>query len=325
MEVSEKYRKVNCTKRRANQTNARKEQAPLAEKNSKDRFYLERFSIRTFKKEDIDFAHKMVTAEHWNDRREDIERMFNYEPNGCFIAEADREPAGHVFTVNYEKLGWIGLLIVKAEYRRKQIGTLLVKKAIDYLLNSGVETIRLEAVPSIAGFYRELGFIDEYESLRFTAYSNKIVSPNIESINPMQEEEISEIADFDAEYFGANRMRVLSRLYRENPDRCFVSRVGCNIVGYAMSRRMQSGYRIGPWTSTPENPKIAQELLTKCMETIKPDTNVYVGMPELNKTAAEILQKNGFKQYSKSIRMRLGKKLTEHPSGIFAIGGPMKG
>jgi GNAT superfamily N-acetyltransferase len=68
---------------------------------------------------------------------------------------------------------------VVAEYRRKQIGTLLLKKDIDYLLNSGVETIRLEAVPSIAGLYRELGFIDEYDSLRFTGYSNKMVSLNI--------------------------------------------------------------------------------------------------------------------------------------------------
>ena len=297
----------------------------MTERNTKDKFDLERSSIRTLKKEDIDFAHKMVTVEQWNDRREDIERMFSYEPNGCFIAEVDREPAGHVFTVNYEKLGWIGLLIVKAEYRRKQIGTLLMKKAIDFLLNSGVETIRLEAVPSIAGLYRELGFIDEYDSLRFTGYSNKIVSLDIESITPMQEEEISKIADFDAEYFGANRMRVLSRLYQENPDCCFVSHIGSDITGYVMSRRMQNGYRIGPWTSMPENQKIAQELLTKCMETIKPDTNVYVGVPELNVTAVEILQKNGFKQYSKSIRMMFGKKLAEQTSGIFAIGGPMKG
>jgi hypothetical protein len=141
----------------------------------------------------------------------------------------------------------------------------------------------------------------------------------------MKEEEISEITDFDAGYFGANRMKVLSKLYHENPDCCFASRVGSNTVGYIMSRRIQNGYRIGPWTSMPENPKTAQELLTKCMETVEPDTNVYVGVPELNMTAVEILQKNGFKQYSKSIRMRFGKKLVEQANGIFAIGGPMKG
>jgi GNAT superfamily N-acetyltransferase len=37
-----------------------------------------------------------------------------------------------VFTVNYGNLGWVGLLVVKAEYRKKGISTLLTQKAIDY-------------------------------------------------------------------------------------------------------------------------------------------------------------------------------------------------
>jgi hypothetical protein len=51
-----------------------------------------------------------------------------------------------------------------------------------------------------------------------------------------------------------------------------------------------------------------------------------VGVPAVNEKAIEILREFGFDQYSKSIRMCLGKNVrNERPNGIFAIGGPMKG
>lgn len=63
----------------------------------------------------------------------------------------------------------------------------------------------------------------------------------------------------------------------------------------------------------------------KCMETIEERVKVYVGVPAVNKVAVEIMGEFGFVQYSKSIRMFFGNKLTERMSGIFAIGGPEKG
>jgi hypothetical protein len=50
-----------------------------------------------------------------------------------------------------------------------------------------------------------------------------------------------------------------------------------------------------------------------------------VGLPWPNKSAIRVLSKHGFSQYSKSIRMTFGKRIVEQPSGIFAIGGAMKG
>lgn len=48
-------------------------------------------------------------------------------------------------------------------------------------------------------------------------------------------------------------------------------------------------------------------------------------LPSPNKSAIRVLSKHGFSQYSKSIRMTFGKRIVEQPSGIFAIGGAMKG
>ena len=175
---------------------------------------MEHFSIRPFEEEDIDFAYKLDVMEQWNDTRNDMKRMVSYEPNGCFIAEIKGKPVGHVFSVSYGRLGWIGLMIVKAEFRRRGIGTLLLKRTIDYLLSLKVKTIRLEAVPTVADLYRKLGFVDEYDSLRFIAVSGKIKSLSSHCVNPLKKEGITELAKFDAKYFGADRKKVLSELFK---------------------------------------------------------------------------------------------------------------
>jgi hypothetical protein len=61
--------------------------------------------VRLLLENDIDFAYEMVSTEQWNDRREDIKRMLAFEPKGCFIAEVDDQPVGHVFLSTMESSG----------------------------------------------------------------------------------------------------------------------------------------------------------------------------------------------------------------------------
>lgn len=283
-------------------------------------------SIRPFKKSDVKFAHESIRIENWNCPREDVERMLSFDPSGCFVAETDRKRAGHVFSVNYGKLGWIGFLVVRAEHRRKGIATLLMKKAVNYLRNEGAETIKLEAVPKIADLYRKLGFKDEYDSLRFARINIKPKSRKDESIRLLRKEELEDAARFDAEYFGANRTQVLNNLYREYPKLCFASFIREKIIGYVMCRRAETGFSIAPWVCNPEEPQVARNLLMKYAEILGGNAKLYVGVPAVNEEAVEILRALGFEQYSRSIRMRLGKELqNECISGIFGIGGPEKG
>lgn len=287
---------------------------------------MENVSVRLFSEDDVEFAYESTLIEKWNNTREDVKRMFRYNPSGCFIAEVNRKRAGHVFSFQYGKLGWIGLLIVRAEHRKKGVGTLLMEKAIRHLLGQGVETIKLEAVPALADFYRKLGFVDEYDSLRFSGFNQKAPSKAHSKVKLLKKNLIKQVAEFDAKYFGANRINVLSSLHNDYPKFCFISRVNSKIEGYLMCHRAESGYRIGPWVCSPENPEAAKELLIKCMKTIRQKERIYVGLPAVNKVGVEILQNFGFEQYSRSIRMRLGEKVeNERVNGIFAIGSPEKG
>jgi len=282
--------------------------------------------IRLFRESDIKFAYTSCANEHWNQSLRSVERMFTSEPNGCFVAEVNGKRVGHVFSISYGKLGWIGLLIIDKEYRRIGVGTLLMKKAMSYLLGIGVETIKLEAVPEIAGLYRKLGFVDEFDSLRFigiSGKSNRATSPNVK---PLRRDEIEEVAKFDSRYFGANRSKALRLTYEDSPEFCFVSRIESKIIGYIMCYEADTGYRIGPWVCTSSYPRTAKELFSKCIETVEDYAKLFVGVPALNDAAIKLLQNLDFKLYSKSIRMHFGKKLeSQNMRGIFAIGGAEKG
>lgn len=283
-------------------------------------------SIRQVRESDVGFVYESCKNEHWNYSRKRIERVRNYELNGCFVAVVDKKRVGHVFSASYGKVGWIGLLIVARGHRQMGVGSLLTRQAMDYLLGLGVETIKLEAVPEIAGVYRKLGFVRDFYSLRFKRINTRSNISRKLNVNFIRKEEMSEIARFDSEYFGADRARILNQLYGDNPELCFASRFRSRIAGFIMCYKMETGYRIGPWICNPRYPKTAEELILKCLEAIEPNEELYVGVPAVNENAVRLLVNLKFSLYSRSIRMHFGKKPTkEQAAGIFSVSGPESG
>jgi len=283
--------------------------------------------VRRWTEADIDYVTESVMREGWGYIKRDIERCWHYEPNGCFIAEAKGDPVGHVFSICYGKTGWIGLLIVDPMERGKGIGAVLTQAAIDYLQHVGVETIRLEAVERAVALYRRLGFREEFYSLRFSKQLKRkeIQKASSENVFPMRQKDLEEIAEFDSRFFGANRLRVLQSLYKDQPQNCFVASEKQKLLGYLMSRKISKIHRIGPWVS--QNPIMAERLLNACMEAVGgEETELRLGMPILNEEGLRLIEELAFQQTSKSIRMAWGKQRHRgRITGIYGIGGPEKG
>jgi len=91
-----------------------------------------------------------------------------------FVADdvQHREAVGYVISFKRRDQGYISVLAVLPEYRRRGIGSALVKTAISYLRGQGLEAIRVDAFtdsPAAVGVYRKVGFSieetfeDDYE------------------------------------------------------------------------------------------------------------------------------------------------------------------
>jgi len=285
-------------------------------------------SIRSWMQADIDYVMESVKREGWGYTRRDIERCWQYEPNGCFIAEDQNKSIGHVFSICYGKMGWIGLLIVNPEKRERGVGAILMHTAISYLQRAGVETIRLEAVEKAVALYKHLGFREEFDTLRLSKQlkgKEELEHRVGEKIFPMKEEDIENIAKFDSKYFGANRLRVLWSLYKDQPQHCFVARENQRILGYLMSRKIPNAHLIGPWVCG--KPDKAEELLNAYINSMEEGKiELRLGMPVPNINGARLIEKLGFQVTRKRLRMIRGENKHQGDiAGIYGIGGSEKG
>jgi GNAT superfamily N-acetyltransferase len=281
-------------------------------------------SIRPWTEEDIPYVFQSVSREQWGHSRRDIESCWRWETNGCLIAEEGKK-LGHLSTIAYGKLGWIGLLIVDPEQRGKGIGTALMERAIIHLRDTGVETIKLEAVEEVVPFYERLGFRQEFASLRYRGrMSVATTEPSEARISLVQPEDMAELEAFDSDIFGAGRTRVLRTLVERDHHHCFTARRE-GLLGYLMCRRTEIGYWMGPWVASDAS--ASEELLVAALKSFdQPNPILRFGFPSPNEEMQKLMRKMGIPRRGKSIRMVLGNEACRgNAERIFGIAGPEKG
>jgi len=268
------------------------------------------------------FFQELIDLVGWGLDRDDFNCMITSSPQGCFIATIDDEEVGVVVTTNYGSVAWLGNLIVKPDYRGHGIGVSLMKHAIAHLFHYGVGSIRLDSVPKAIPLYHRLGFKDEYWSLRYMGISTSHQSSRTRSMN---EDDLEAVYELDFRYFRLDRKNLLKRKFDRNPEYCFTSKKGDELMGFIMGKFDGETIRVGPWICEPEHPGHAEELLFSLMNA-NLGKNVWIGSPEGNTSVSSILSKHGFSSLPSSLRMCYGNcGPGEDVSGIFGLGGPDKG
>lgn len=281
--------------------------------------------IRIMKEADFDFALHLTHGEGWGNIRSDFERFLTCEPEGCFIAEEKGKAAGMVTTISYGLLGWIGCLIVEPKKRGQGFGTALMESAIGYLEGKGVQTIRLDADPPGMPLYQRFGFVEEERSLRFWGTGRE--HPLGDGIESMKSSHLDEVCELDASAFGADRSRVLRRLFKDFPQFCFVTcREGC-VTGYIMGRPRALGGWIGPWVcQTHEWGQDQPESLLQTALDAFAGQPAEIGALATNDLSLRLLQRYGFQERPGCVRMRLGRNLYHgRPRSVYSIAAASKG
>jgi len=262
-------------------------------------------NIRLLGKADLPFAMRLVESAGWNQTPADWARLLAIAPEGCFLAEWSGEPAGTATAVAYQAdCAWIGMVLVHPEFRRRGIGSALMKHCIEHLRRLGVRTIKLDATEQGRPVYRRLGFRDEYPVNRYWGRPHRRGRvPERVMIEPLARCHWPQIARLDRAAFGADRLRLLEALVADQPEWALVARVDGTMIGFGLARPGRQADYVGPVVAV--DPAAAKSLVLALLERIGRRA-VFLDSPEPTSDWPAWLASLGFEVQRRLTRMVLG-------------------
>jgi GNAT superfamily N-acetyltransferase len=293
--------------------------------------------IRLMTIDDLRLGLRLSRQAGWNQTESDWLRFMNMEPEGCFVAELNGCPVGTTTTCIFEKVAWIAMVLVDKDSRGQSIGTKLLQHALDYLDLQKVKTVRLDATDLGRPIYEKLGFVPEYELVRFegTVPTNRNLCGSLKAkgfgdgdsggksipklrlgLPPFED-----LIEFDRQMIRTNREKMLSRLFSEFAQNTHIVTNLNKVDGFVTMRPGANAIQIGPCTaSNNSGPALLSDALSRCA-----GKAVYVDIPTDNVPAVKIAKSCGLKIQRRFIRMFRGERIKDNVESIWASSGPEKG
>lgn len=261
------------------------------------------FHVQKMSVDDFAFAVRLTDTMNWNMVEEDFQFMTDLEPDGCFIIWDESERIGVATTISYGKVGWLGNVIVREEYRGRGAGSFLVKHALDFLIKQDVEAIGLYAYKNKISFYQRLGL--EYDSDFIVLKGKPDSSSEQVHLRDAIKNDEREIIDLDHFCFGAARHKLLTPILDDSNNVCYVSLEKKSIRGFVVAKVYSGMAEVGPLVCKRGCPDIAVDLLKTALNRVK-GLEVVTYIPEEENIIRSTLMKRGLSEAFRVSRMFYG-------------------
>jgi GNAT superfamily N-acetyltransferase len=280
--------------------------------------------LRTMTKTDIPAGLRLNQTAGWNQTAADWNRFLEASPNGCFVAELDGQVRGTTTTISFEnRFAWVAMVLVDTEYRGRGIGGRLLEKAIAYLDDLKVPTIKLDATPQGRPIYQKLGFAAEFEIARWIlrrSSAQNIDAPGKPLRDSLAQESWESICKLDRELFGADRSLLLKSLQEETADFTTAIWTAGVLDGYAFARRGLFADHFGP--AMARDASTTSKLLEGFLSRSRRETMI-ADCLQSNRAVGGLLKSVGFTYSRPLTRMYRGPNdYAGQPELICAIAGP---
>jgi len=260
---------------------------------------------------------RLTDREEWGFGTRELRRMMALEPKGCLVAKMNGRLIGLTVAITYGKsCGWIGNVVVDRKHRGAGIGSSLVQSAIRHLLRGHVKTIALYSYPENEAMYKRLGFNTTDSFARLS------MSEDIESSRQRTGRvPLNQILSLDRRAFGADRSRLLRRVYREFPKSWAWVINDDRVYGYSLVKRYKDSSEIGPMICEPANHEPVATLLRSSISLVR-KWPLEMSVPESNLTVLEAATSIGFRVEKKGVVMsytRLDPAIVKPSIGAFGF------
>jgi GNAT superfamily N-acetyltransferase len=243
-------------------------------------------------------------TEGWNPGSNDAQAFWAADPDGFIGCFKEDELIGGGSIVSYKgAFGFMGLFIMKPEYRSAGLGRILWNKRRDLLLSRlrPGAAIGMDGVVAMQPFYQKGGFKKAFRDVRYVRKGQAFsISSNISVINAL---DIESIQAYDKECFGFERNNFLKTWLSLPESWAFKYQHTTELNGFAVIRKVRRGFKIGPLFA--DNYEVAEQLYQACLnEAI--DQEVYLDIPVVNEVAQELVKQYKAEQTYECARMYLG-------------------
>jgi GNAT superfamily N-acetyltransferase len=252
--------------------------------------------------EDFSFAVRLTDTKNWGFIEEDFRFITELEPDGCFTLFDDSERIGIVTSISFEKMGWLGTLIVEEKHRRKGAASQLVNHIINYLTGKGAETVGLYSYMDAMRFYGKFGF--KYDST-FTVLEGKAFKSQVKlNIKEAKSEDLQRIVEYDSSCLNASRKKLLEAIFRKVKSLCYFYAEHEQVRGYVVAKVYDGLAEVGPLICNRECGEVAIDLIKTVFNKIN-GYQATLCIPKRESTIKDFLVKFGFSERFDVARMFL--------------------
>lgn len=256
-------------------------------------------------------------AEGWNPGPKDAEVFFATDPEGYYGYYHNGELIAGGSIVSYNgRFGFMGLFIVKPEYRSAGIGKQLWHQRRDTLLsrlNDGA-SIGMDGVLAMQPFYNQGGFEIAFRDERYVRTGAAYEVHN--NISPIIEDDVDAILAYDADCFGFARPQFMQPWLFLPGNKTFKYTEDNIIKGFAVVRKLISGYKIGPLFA--DNAAIVEELYKAGLNAAQGE-QLYIDIPVCNEAAVEMVSEYDAEYVFECARMYYGRPPKVDMYRVFGI------
>ncbi|MEP7320060.1 MAG: GNAT family N-acetyltransferase [Panacibacter sp.] len=224
-------------------------------------------TIRPMHLDDLDCALQLSTSEGWNQSPDDWKLFINNPVNICIVVEINKKIIGTTTAINYSgKVAWISMVLVDKAYRGIGVSKLLLQNILEKTWHC--KSVKLDATQAGQHVYKTLGFKEEYFITRMTCLSLSPLPLNDDVfIEAIHTNHIQEIAAFDQQVFGANRVQLIEYLIKKNTANSWMIKRNNKVDGFVLGRDGNKYHHIGPVIASSLNG--AKLLLVKALHQIQ--------------------------------------------------------
>lgn len=270
---------------------------------------------------DVEEATAIVLAGEWGDRRDFFEFVTKHEACRPILAERDGAILGTgVGTIN-GSVGWIGTIFVAPDARGRGLGRALTEAAQAELRAAGCRTEVLVATTAGRPLYERLGFEEQcwYRTVEApgtaqgvagstAAFANDpVAGPVVRAFEPG---DLAAMIALDRAATGEDRAHLLDAFANATSTRCLVRADG-TLGGFVVRAPWGGGATVAP------DPVDAFRLLHARRLISGPGRTVRAGVVDLNLDGLAMLERDGWTEAWRAVRMIRGEPLHWSPEHLW--------